>query len=46
MVEKQFRSLGLQMKVFPVAKAGAAFAAKSMSGTLNEVIPTQTPKGS
>lgn len=45
-VERQFRSLGLTMKVFPVARAGAHFAASNKSGTLKEVIPTQTPKGS
>ena len=45
-VERQFLSLGLTMKVFPVARAGAHFAAKSKSGTLKEVIPTHTPNGS
>jgi len=45
-VEKQFRSEGLTMIVFPMASAGATFAANNNRGTLNEVIPTQTPRGS
>src|SRR5271154_3778347 len=45
-VERQFLSLGFAIKVFPVARAGAHFAAKSKRGTLKEVIPTQTTNGS
>jgi hypothetical protein len=45
-VEKQLRSEGFATTVFPVASAGATLFAKSITGTLNEVIATQTPKGS
>lgn len=45
-VERQLRSEGFAMTVFPVANAGATLLAKSMTGTLNEVIPTHTPRGS
>jgi hypothetical protein len=34
------------MIVFPMASAGATFAANSKRGTLKEVIPTHTPNGS